>query len=147
MRYWTRSIVSCISQWSHACVGSLTYTCIEGLIVHAYVDVFFNNPSLELMHFENRRKLSMGNIRSGFFERFLQMIGKLTRCCPTCPKLRGCSFLDMMLALAQIITTQILEVSIFEWNVLISFWTDYACNRFMAVSKSSMMAIRNFKLN
>ena len=59
------------------CVGSLTYTCVEGLIVHAYVHVSFNNPSLELSHFENRRKLSVGNIRRRFSEKMRQMIGKV----------------------------------------------------------------------
>ena len=59
------------------CVGSPTYTCVERLIIHAYVHVFFNNPSPDLSHFENRRKLSMGNIGRMFFEKFRQMIGKV----------------------------------------------------------------------
>ena len=59
------------------CVSSLTYTRLEGVIVHAYDHVFFNNPSADLSHFENRRKLSMGNIPRMFFEKFRQMIGKV----------------------------------------------------------------------
>ena len=42
------------------CVGGLSSTCIEGVIVHAYFHVFINEPFLDRSHFENGRKLSMG---------------------------------------------------------------------------------------
>ena len=45
--------------------------------LHAYVHVFDNNPSPDLSQFENRRKLSIGNIRCMFFEKFRQLIGNV----------------------------------------------------------------------